>query len=178
MAPHSAASCCTAPSERSAHGSGRRDANLERNGDIFPVFCAHSPSRLEHALKKINLPEPGNVVVSHGHSDCCGPGPPLGMSINNPACAKTAAAVLMDCCSCHTEKSHFFLVTFICYKKCGICLRSLGLFLTPFKRISLAACNCQPSTSHRNSRWALILNALTYLFNSIRGLLVWAENLK
>lgn len=37
VAPQSAASCCSAPTEQRARRPGRRDANLDRNGDIF--FC-------------------------------------------------------------------------------------------------------------------------------------------
>lgn len=76
VALQSAASCCSAPTEQSAHRPGHRDANLDRNVDIF--FCVIFPptrSRRKHAK---NTPLPGNVAVFHGPSDCCGPGLPPG----------------------------------------------------------------------------------------------------
>lgn len=98
-----------------------------------------------------SIPEPGNVVVPHGHSDCCGPGPPLGMSINNASCVCKNSGRRFNGLLLHVTRTIPTFFGNFCFKKCGICLRSLGSFLFPFKRLLLAARNSQPLTSHRNS---------------------------
>lgn len=159
-----------------------RDAEMRIWTETAVFFLYFAPTL--HAdwdmQKYIYIPQLGNVVVSHGHSDCCGPGPPLGMSINNASCmcensGRSFNRLLL---LSHGKNPTFWGVTFIFKKMWHLFTIGGFVFLNPVLTYFPAARNCQPLTSHRNSRWPLILNALTYLFNSLRGLLVWAGNLK